>query len=170
MSSLHSSDVPDRCCLDSAARERCAPPGADDGEIVDVNVGGMHYATTRHTLCSAREPRSMLAAMFAGGALPSRTDRHGCVFIDRDGGRFRQILNYLRSGTVHCDADRTALGELLEEAEYFGTFMVCLSLGGDNEFISTNKRYPYRATRQKQNPWRYAKQILSLFHRTHIPM
>jgi hypothetical protein len=92
------------------------------GEIVDVNVGGVHFATTRHTLCSALEPRSMLAAMFGGGGggLPSRTDRHGCIFIDRDGGRFRQVLNYLRSGTVHCDADRAALSELLEEAEYFG--------------------------------------------------
>jgi hypothetical protein len=108
-------------CFDSGARERCTP-GAGDGEIVDVNVGGVHFATTRHTLCSALEPRSMLAAMFADGGLPSRTDRHGCVFIDRDGGRFRLILNYLRSGTVHCDPDRTALSELLEEAEYFGTF------------------------------------------------
>jgi BTB/POZ domain len=92
------------------------------GEIVDVNVGGVHFATTRHTLCSALEPRSMLAAMFGGGGggIPSRTDRHGCVFIDRDGGRFRQVLNYLRSGTVHCDADCAALSELLEEAEYFG--------------------------------------------------
>ncbi|GJD10457.1 BTB/POZ domain-containing adapter for CUL3-mediated RhoA degradation protein 1 [Galdieria sulphuraria] len=38
----------------------------------------------------------------------------------RDGDRFRHILNYLRCGTVHIGEDIRLLGEILEEAEYFG--------------------------------------------------
>ena len=30
----------------------------------------------------------------------SDEDPEGCVFIDRDGARFRHVLNWLRSGTI----------------------------------------------------------------------
>ncbi|KAK3257250.1 hypothetical protein CYMTET_33655 [Cymbomonas tetramitiformis] len=41
------------------------------------------------------------------------------IFIDRDGERFRHILNYLRTGTVHLDSNPVKYQELLEEAQYF---------------------------------------------------
>lgn len=53
--------------------------------------------------------------------IPSRKDKHGCVFIDRDGERFRVVLNYLRSGSVVCEGDQAALAAVLEEADFFGT-------------------------------------------------
>lgn len=63
----------------------------------------------------------MLAAMFTG-ALGSAVDAHGRWFIDRDGARFRVVLNFLRSGSVCVGAGDDAVGleEVLEEAEFFG--------------------------------------------------
>lgn len=90
-----------------------------DGEIIELNVGGVFYTTTKSTLYDA-EPGSMLAAIVKSG-LPSRRDANGRVFIDRDGHRFRNVLNYLRSASFHCVDDRTALRELAEEAEFFGS-------------------------------------------------
>jgi len=58
---------------------------------------GHHLSTTRETLVQ-RCPESMLAAMFSGRH-PQQLDSNGCVFIDRDGIRFRHILNFLRTGT-----------------------------------------------------------------------
>ena len=40
----------------------------------------------------------MLAAMFSGRHNQPADPATGCVFIDRDGVRFRHILNYLRTG------------------------------------------------------------------------
>jgi hypothetical protein len=49
-------------------------------EIIDLNVGGMCFTTTRTTLCSVKG--SMLEAMFSGRwQLP--TDKKGRYFIDR---------------------------------------------------------------------------------------
>jgi hypothetical protein len=91
--------------------------------IIALNVGGEHFETTRSTLCGrAIEPHgTMLSAMFGGGALPTRLDSAGRVFIDRDGSRFRMVLNYLRSGAlVGAVLGPATLEEMLEEAEYFG--------------------------------------------------
>lgn len=88
-------------------------------DIIELNVGGVPYTTTKQTLCGAVEPHSMLARIIQCG-IPSRRDATGRIFIDRDGVRFRSVLNYLRSASIHCTHDRTALRELAEEAEYFG--------------------------------------------------
>lgn len=93
-----------------------------DPEIVELNVGGVHYSTTRTTLAGgAVEPGgTMLSAMF-GGRLASRLDREGRVFIDRDGARFGYLLNYLRDGALTGGARAEGLlYELREEAAFFG--------------------------------------------------
>ena len=41
------------------------------------------------------------------------------IFIDRDGGRFKYILEYLRSDCVHLSSC-SARAALMEEFEYFG--------------------------------------------------
>lgn len=60
-----------------------------------------------------------------GGGLSARfaaeVDGNGHHFIDRDGTRFRHVLNYLRSGEVHIDVakDMSLAKEILEEAQFF---------------------------------------------------
>lgn len=110
------------------ARHRAENDPLDDplDDIIDVNVGGQNFATTRATLCGVGvEPRSMLSVMFGKDSLPSQADRDGRIFIDRDGSRFRVILNYLRTGTIHVDTATlrnagVSLHEIREEAQYFG--------------------------------------------------
>jgi len=87
------------------------------GSLVGVNVGGQVFATTLETL--TKERGSMLEILFSGQYDVDR-DTAGNVFIDRDGQRFRHVLNYLRSGTIHLGSDPSALREILEEAEYYG--------------------------------------------------
>ena len=65
--------------------------------IVDLDVGGTLFRTTRQTLMS--DPDSMLAKMFDPNASPVsvlRTD--GAYFINRDPVYFRVVLNFLRTG------------------------------------------------------------------------
>ena len=44
-------------------------------QVVELNVGGTTYATTRSTLC--KHPDSMLARMFEGDLQPSHLDSQG---------------------------------------------------------------------------------------------
>lgn len=85
--------------------------------VVGVNVGGQVFVSTVETL--TKERGSMLEILFSG-RFPVERDSGGNVFIDRDGHRFRHVLNYLRSGTLHVGPDPYALREVLEEAEYYG--------------------------------------------------
>ena len=64
-------------------------------DIINLNVGGTIYTTSRSTL--TQYPDSMLGAMF-GGKLPleNNKDSQGNYFIDRDGDLFKYILNFLR--------------------------------------------------------------------------
>lgn len=43
--------------------------------VVDLNVGGVRFTTTKSTL--TREPESMLARMFEGELAPCEQDREG---------------------------------------------------------------------------------------------
>jgi hypothetical protein len=67
-----------------------------DSDIVELNVGGRYFATSRQTLQSQD---SMLFAMFSG-KYNLKKDNTGRFFIDRDGKYFNHILNYLRDGTT----------------------------------------------------------------------
>lgn len=62
-------------------------------EIVELNVGGTRFATTRSLLCQYRG--TVLEAMFSGRwQLP--TDAKGRIFIDRNPRMFERILEFLR--------------------------------------------------------------------------
>jgi hypothetical protein len=84
--------------------------------VVDLNVGGTLYSTSRATLMRYD---SMLARMFSGRhEIKRRAD--GRVFIDRDGERFRHILNYLRDGDLDVEhLDEGTRKQLKREAVYF---------------------------------------------------
>lgn len=68
--------------------------------------------------CS-RYPESRLAKLF-NGSIPIVLDslkQH--YFIDRDGGMFRHILNFMRNARLLIPDNFTDLDLLLEEARYF---------------------------------------------------
>jgi hypothetical protein len=91
---------------------------APAASIVRLNVGGTEYDTTLETLTS-QSPGSFLHVLFSGD-WAQQLDAAGRVFIDRDGARFRHVLNFLRSGIVHVAAGGEAFCyELIEEAEFF---------------------------------------------------
>jgi hypothetical protein len=87
----------------------------EDG-VVDLNVGGTLYSTTRTTLL---RHDSMLAAMFSGRhELKRRAD--GRVFIDRDGELFKYVLQYLRDGDLDVeDLDQVLRRRLKREAAFY---------------------------------------------------
>ena len=82
-------------------------------EVVELNVGGIYFTTTKSTLC--KEPSSMLARMFAGDMTPSTKDKQGRYFIDRSGQHFGAVLSYLHGEKV----DMLATRSLVEEAKYY---------------------------------------------------
>eukprot|EP00995_Heteronema_vittatum_P004206 NODE_1649_length_915_cov_404.193995_g1158_i0.p1 GENE.NODE_1649_length_915_cov_404.193995_g1158_i0~~NODE_1649_length_915_cov_404.193995_g1158_i0.p1 ORF type:complete len:202 (+),score=55.67 NODE_1649_length_915_cov_404.193995_g1158_i0:115-720(+) len=85
-------------------------------EIIDLNVGGTHFTTTRTTLAS--DPDSMLAQLVHSGFGVAR-DSKGRIFIDRDPFLFRYVLNYLRDGTLHVPSGFADVSQLQAEAQYF---------------------------------------------------
>eukprot|EP00977_Amphora_coffeiformis_P002906 scaffold561_cov162-Amphora_coffeaeformis.AAC.7 len=91
-----------------------------DDEIVNLNVGGNTFTTSRKTLC--RVPGSMLESMFTRfGENPARQTQDGTYVIDRDGSHFAHILNYLRVGAVvSLPEGRAARDALAMEADYYG--------------------------------------------------
>ncbi|XP_057831982.2 uncharacterized protein LOC131042672 [Cryptomeria japonica] len=97
------------------------PEPEDSGtDWVVLRVGGQVFETSKQTLCAEQ---SMLAAWVLRHRNNDDENRENSrvLRIDRDGQRFRHVLNYLRNGTVWLQ-DVASLRELLEEAEYF-----CLS-------------------------------------------
>ena len=84
---------------------------------IKLNIGGHLYTTSILTL--AKDPQSMLAAMFSGRHSVKK-EEDGSYFIDRDGTHFRYILNYLRDeGFKEGMLPSDILTELQTEAEYY---------------------------------------------------
>lgn len=106
------------------------------GHVIELNVGGVVYATTSSTL--TRDPNSLLTQMFSSlslqpnisdandstqlsksSAARAHKDSKGRYFIDRDGVLFRYVLDYLRNGKLvlpECFHERD---RLRQEADYF---------------------------------------------------
>ena len=101
--------------------------------VVELNVGGVIYATTLATL--TRDAGSLLGQLFAsaasaaGGQQPPVKaaavggglvrDNKGRYFIDRDGVLFRYVLDYLRNGCLVLPECFHELDRLRHEADYF---------------------------------------------------
>ncbi len=86
------------------------------GEIINLNVGGSLFSTTRTTLCAF--PDSMLGAMF-GGNMPTAKDENGRYFIDRNGTLFSYILDFLRTSQLTLPEDFKHYEQLAVEADFY---------------------------------------------------
>jgi hypothetical protein len=85
----------------------------EESSIIELNVGGTYYTTSKGTLCSQE---SMLKCLFH---FPLVYDQQKRVFIDRDGQHFRYILNFLRDNYIDIPTDPIVQNELLREAQYY---------------------------------------------------
>ncbi|XP_015586300.1 BTB/POZ domain-containing protein kctd15 isoform X2 [Cephus cinctus] len=93
---------------------------------VHIDVGGTIYTSSLETL--TKYPESRLAKLF-NGSIPIVLDslkQH--YFIDRDGGMFRHILNFMRNSRLLIPDNFTDLDLLLEEARYFDIAAMCRQL------------------------------------------
>lgn len=84
-------------------------------DIIQLNVGGKRFTTSRQTLLSI--PDSFFSSMLSG-RISTHRDETGAIFIDRDPYFFGKILNYLR--TKEIQLSDTDIHGLRHEAEYYG--------------------------------------------------
>jgi len=100
-------------------KEKAPDPEPLLPEVINLNVGGKYFTTTRETLCRVQD--SMLESMFSGRhPLPALLN-DGHYIIDRDGDHFQYILNFLRADAVmSLPTDEAAREALAVEADYYG--------------------------------------------------
>jgi len=109
--------------LDSQVRklvhERDNPKNYDTERIL-LDIGGLHYATSLSTLTSV--PGSYFYNLFTGTIPDDMMSSDGRLFIDRDGGLFRYILNCLRDPNrfILKLRGKQELDDLREEAIFYG--------------------------------------------------
>lgn len=93
----------------------------ETAEVIELNVGGVHYTSTRKTLTS--DQNSRLCELFDKSNNSSSSSRmkdgKGRIFLDRDGVLFRYILDYLRDDAIQLPDGFREKCRLLKEAEYF---------------------------------------------------
>ena len=97
--------------------------------VVELNVGGINYATTPATLTrykDSRLPELMRSPDDVAGSGSDVTsplvvgrDANGQRFVDRDGEMFRYVLDYARTGSVILPDGFGHRRRLLVEAEFF---------------------------------------------------
>eukprot|EP00276_Gloeochaete_wittrockiana_P005686 CAMPEP_0184656372 /NCGR_PEP_ID=MMETSP0308-20130426/16451_1 /TAXON_ID=38269 /ORGANISM="Gloeochaete witrockiana, Strain SAG 46.84" /LENGTH=194 /DNA_ID=CAMNT_0027093475 /DNA_START=116 /DNA_END=703 /DNA_ORIENTATION=+ len=98
-------------------RKLIAATNARTDEVVELNVGGTIFATSRSTLCQYQG--SKLASIFSGKYAVSTYQ--GRPYLDRDPSLFRDILNFLRDpGLIVLPTDEASLRVLRREFEWYG--------------------------------------------------
>ncbi|KAI1728303.1 BTB/POZ domain-containing protein [Ditylenchus destructor] len=98
-------------------------PPEESNAVIQLNVGGVSYATTMGTLL-AREPDSFFRQLFAVDGLDihrhvARRFSDGTYFIDRDGELFAYILDYLRNGKLLLPDSFKEMARLREEVLFY---------------------------------------------------
>nr|ACO15723.1 BTB/POZ domain-containing protein KCTD3 [Caligus clemensi] len=84
--------------------------------VIDLNVGGSLFSTSRSTLTSI--PDTFFSALLSD-RIASARDKNGAIFIDRDPDLFKIILNYLRTRCIIGNLEKPVLKALLYEAEFY---------------------------------------------------
>ena len=91
----------------------------DQFELVELNVGGVHYTTTVNTLHQA-EPDSLLASIISAHSNETfARDSNNRIFLDRDGQLFRFVLDYLRNKKILLPDNFNERERLRVEADYY---------------------------------------------------
>jgi hypothetical protein len=85
-------------------------------QVVELNVGGVLYATTLRTLTSDSD--SLFIKLLNNSSEPLK-DNSNKLFIDRDGILFRYILDYMRNKTLILPENFSERHRLKCEAEYY---------------------------------------------------
>lgn len=83
--------------------------------IVKLNVGGKLFSTSYETLTKYDGFLSILVSTQLGVKL----DENGYIFIDRNGGVFKHILEFLRSGYIPDFDSLGYLKQLLVEVDFY---------------------------------------------------
>lgn len=104
-------------------------------EIIELNVGGCAYTTSRTTIDSY--PDSMLVSLISE-RVPTATDTKKRIFIDRDGPLFRYILNFLRDKRLSLPENFAEHSQLRQEADFYGIEPIINYL--DSLYNTINKR------------------------------
>ncbi|XP_031625427.1 BTB/POZ domain-containing protein KCTD12-like [Contarinia nasturtii] len=128
--------------------------GEKEETVIELNVGGVHYTTTRRTLTSDKSSR--LGEWFDANNTSSSTssalvkDAKGRYFLDRDGVLFRFILDFLRDDAIHLPDGFREKQRLLKEAEYLklNGLIKCLQALSDNHSAAGCITVGYRGSFQ----------------------
>merc|ERR1712087_645673 len=80
--------------------------------IIKLNVGGQHFTTLESTLCQSPYFEALCSGKFG-----DEMSEDGEYFIDRDGGMFKYLLNFLCCGYVEIPT--ASASTLHQEALYF---------------------------------------------------
>ena len=90
-----------------------------NGKIIELNVGGTTYSTTKESLLS--EPNSLFTSKYnqSTNSFDFIKDAEGRFFIDRDGKLFQFILDFLRNKKVVLPTDFADRPRLKNEAEFY---------------------------------------------------
>jgi hypothetical protein len=86
-----------------------------EGSTVIFNVGGTFYEVYANTLL--KHPNTTLARLLV--SKPYILGSVTPVFIDRDGGRFKYILDWYRDGVISLPL-HLPVGPLCRDIQYFG--------------------------------------------------
>lgn len=97
----------------------------EDRKIVKFNVGGTRYEVARSLI--GMHPDTMLARIVSS---EWQVDPSKEVFVERNGSRFKYVLDYLRDGKVYLSIDLFKEA-ILDEMDYFGITYD----GGDVQYV-----------------------------------
>lgn len=112
--------APRHRAMQSSAKKLRRVVEAVPNQAVCFNVGGTKYTVARSTI--EQYPATMLARLISDTWSGQKEETKGKakeIFIDRDGSRFRYVLDYLRDGRVHIPLSCTK-GALLQDLHFFG--------------------------------------------------
>ena len=87
----------------------------NSNRIVHFNVGGTKYDVAKSTI--ELYPNTMLARLISDKWQESPNQE---IFIDRDGPRFRCVLDYMRDKKVDVPVGASSKGSVIHELFYFG--------------------------------------------------